>query len=159
MLDTRVPGRVEESGELVTKTSPDQVAVIGKLAGGAVASVHIREGLRGRSPFTWEINGTSGTLRLAADHAHPGFYPVSATISREGSNLDEPFPIDPLYGTPVEAVSAITTLAGAPAGNVGRLYAQYADDLRTGAATVPDFGDAVIRHQMISAIQNGALGT
>lgn len=156
VLDTRVPLVVKDSGEPVDKTSPDQIAVIGRLAGGAVASVHLREGLRGRSDFEWEINGTEGTLRLTAAHAHPGFYPLTVTISAAGSDDRKNLDIDPLYGAPEEATEAIKALDGTPAGNVGRLYAQYAHDRRTGVDSVPDFDDAVIRHQMITSIETSA---
>src|SRR5881409_2592005 len=58
---------IEETGERIVKTAPDQIAVIGTLASGATASVHIREAVAGGTAFLWEINGTDGTLRITAD--------------------------------------------------------------------------------------------
>src|SRR5216683_1606854 len=61
---------IEETGEQIVKTAPDQVAVIGTLKSGATASIHIREAVAGGIGFQWEINGTDGTLRITA-HAAP----------------------------------------------------------------------------------------
>src|SRR5437879_4179697 len=60
---------IEETGEQVVKTAADQIAVIGTLASGATASIHIREAVAGGTGFLWEINGTDGTLRITADAA------------------------------------------------------------------------------------------
>lgn len=159
VLDTRVPLlNVEGTDEQVRKTAPDQIAVVGKLTSGAVASVHLRENMRGISSFVWEINGTSGTVRLTAPHAHPGFYPLTVTISREGDSEEQPVTIDPLYGVPEASAAAVATLIGSPASNVARTYARYADDIRTGASSVPSFDDAVVRHKLISAIEASGYG-
>src|SRR2546421_143141 len=57
---------IEESREQIAKTAADQIAVIGTLASGVTASVHIREAVAGGTGFLWEINGTDGTLRITA---------------------------------------------------------------------------------------------
>src|SRR6184192_535327 len=68
---------IQETGEQIVKTAADQIAVIGTLRSGATASVHIREAVAGGSGFLWEINGTDGTLRITADGAVPGIYPLT----------------------------------------------------------------------------------
>src|SRR5260221_640259 len=68
---------IEETGEEVAKTAADQVAVIGTLTSGATASIHVREAVAGGTGFLWEINGTDGTLRITADAAFPGIYPLT----------------------------------------------------------------------------------
>jgi predicted dehydrogenase len=50
----------------------------------------------------------------------------------------------------------LTTLEGAPAYNVGRAYAAFAADIDSGTHTVPDFADAVRRHEVITAIERSA---
>src|SRR6266704_2175362 len=55
---------IEETGEQVVKTAPDQIAVIGTLTSRATASIHVREAVAGGTGFLWEINGTGGTLRI-----------------------------------------------------------------------------------------------
>jgi predicted dehydrogenase len=52
--------------------------------------------------------------------------------------------------------SALTSLQGTPAYNVGRTYAAFAADITNKTYTVPDFTDAVRRHQVIAAIQRSA---
>jgi predicted dehydrogenase len=47
-------------------------------------------------------------------------------------------------------------LEGTPAYNVGRAYAAFAVDIDNGTHTVPDFADAVRRHQVIAAIERSA---
>src|SRR5256714_5795320 len=68
---------IEETGEQITKTAADQIAVIGTLTSGATASIHIREAVAGGPRFLWEINGTGGTLPGTADAAVPGIYPLT----------------------------------------------------------------------------------
>jgi predicted dehydrogenase len=47
-------------------------------------------------------------------------------------------------------------LEGTPAYNVGRAYAAFAADIDNGTHTVPDFADAVRRHEVIAAIERSA---
>src|SRR2546423_8335978 len=68
---------IEETGERIVKTAPDQIAVIGTLTSGATASVHIREAVAGGTGFLWEINGTDGTLRIPAHEAQPQIFPLT----------------------------------------------------------------------------------
>jgi predicted dehydrogenase len=143
---------IEETGEQIVKTAADQVAVIGTLTSGATASIHIREAVAGGTGFLWEINGTDGTLRITADAAYPEIYPLQVWGTR-GRN--EPAEL----ATP-EALTqkwpALTGLEGAPAYNVGRAYAAFAADIDNGTHTVPDFADAVRRHEVIAAIERSA---
>jgi predicted dehydrogenase len=50
----------------------------------------------------------------------------------------------------------LTNLEGAPAFNVARAYAAFAADIDNGTHTVPDFADAVQRHDVIAAIERSA---
>src|SRR5207237_2447897 len=68
---------VEETREQIVKTAADQIAAIGTLRSGATASVHIREAVAGGTGLLWEINGTEGTLRITADAAVPGIFPLT----------------------------------------------------------------------------------
>ena len=52
--------------------------------------------------------------------------------------------------------SALTGLEGTPAFNVGRAYAALAADIDDGTHTVPDFADAVRRHELIADIERFA---
>src|SRR5207244_658260 len=67
----------------------DQIAVIGTLASGATASVHVREAVAGGIGWLWEINGTDGTLRVTADAAFPGIFPVTVAGAQGRNELAE----------------------------------------------------------------------
>jgi predicted dehydrogenase len=143
---------IEETGEQIVKTAADQIAVIGTLTSGATASVHLREAVAGGAGLFWEINGTDGTLRITADAAYPGIFPLTVAGARGRDQLAE-------LAVPAaltESWPALTSLQGTPAFNVGRVYAGFAADLDNGTHTVPDFADAVRRHEIIAAIERSA---
>ncbi|MDP9340997.1 MAG: Gfo/Idh/MocA family oxidoreductase [Actinomycetota bacterium] len=143
---------IEETGEQIVKTAADQIAVIGTLTSGAIASVHVREAVAGGTGFLWEINGTDGTLRITADEAQPQIFPLTVWGAHGQSELAE-------LAVPAALTQrwpALTSLEGAPAFNVGRAYAAFAADKDDGTHTVPDFADAVRRHEVIAAIERSA---
>jgi len=143
---------LEETGQQIVKTAADQIAVIGTLTFGATASIHLREAVAGGTGFLWEINGTKGTLRITADAAQPQIYPLTVTGAHgrnEPTQLAAPAAL-------IHKWPALTSLEGTPAYNVGRAYAAFAADLDNGTHTVPDFVDAVRRHEVITAIESSA---
>src|SRR6266508_1469223 len=143
---------IEESGEQIVKTAADQIAVIGTLTSGATASLHLREAVAGGTGFLWEINGTDGTLRITADAAQPKIYPLTVAGAHgrnQPAELAAPAALTQKW-------PALTSLEGAPAYNVGRAYAAFAADIDHGTHTVPDFADAVRRHEVIAAIERSA---
>jgi predicted dehydrogenase len=143
---------IEETREQTLKTAPDQIAVIGTLTSGATASIHVREAVAGGTGLLWEINGTEGTLRITADAAHPQIFPLTVAGARgpnEPAELAVPAALTQNW-------PALTSLQGAPAYNVGRAYAAFAADIDNATHTVPDFADAVRRHEIIAAIERSA---
>jgi predicted dehydrogenase len=143
---------IEETGELMAKTAPDQIAVIGTLTSGATASIHVREAVAGGTGFLWEINGTDGTLRITAAGAVPGIFPLTVGGAR-GRKAPSELAVPPAL---TQKWPSLTGLEGTPAFNVGRVYAAFAADIDKGTHTVPDFADAVRRHEVIAAIQRSA---
>jgi predicted dehydrogenase len=142
----------EQTREQIVKTAADQIAVIGTLTSGATASVHVREAVAGGIGFLWEINGTDGTLRITADAALPEIFPLTVAGARGGGEPAE-------LAVPAALTRKWPTLAsleGAPAYNVGLAYAAFAADIDNGTHTVPDFADAVRRHEVIAAIERSA---
>ena len=144
--------KIEETGEQIVKTAVDQIAVIGTLASGATASVHVREAVAGGTGFLWEINGTDGTLRITADAPLPGIFPVTVA-GAQGPNEPAELAIPAALA---QKWPALSSLQGAPAFNVGRTYAAFAADIDNGKHTVADFADAVRRHEVITAIERSA---
>ncbi len=123
------------------------------LMSGATASVHVREAVAGGTGFLWEINGTDGTLRITAAEAQPQIFPLSVAGAHgrnEPAELAVPAALTQRW-------PALASLEGAPAYNVGRAYAAFAADIDDGTHTVPDFGDAVRRHEVIAAIERSAV--
>jgi predicted dehydrogenase len=143
---------IEETGNQIRKTADDQVAVIGTLTNGAVASLHLREAVAGGTGFLWEINGTAGTLRITADAAVPGIFPMTVA-GGQGRNQPEELAV-PVALT--RKWPSLASLDGAPPFNVGRAYAAFAVDIDNGTHHVPDFADAVRRHEVIDAIERSA---
>jgi predicted dehydrogenase len=144
--------KIEETGEEVVKTAADQIAVIGTLTPGTTASIHIREAVASGIGFLWEINGTDGTLQITADGPLPGIFPLTVAGAQGRNELAE-------LSVPTALTQewpALTSLQGAPAFNVGRTYAAFAADIDNGKHTVPDFADAVRRHEVIDAIERSA---
>src|SRR5207344_3303058 len=96
--------------------------------------------------------GTDGTLRITADEAQPQIFPLTVAGARgrnEPAELAVPAALTQKW-------PALTSLEGAPAYNVGRAYAAFAADMDNGTHTVPDFADAVRRHEVITAIESSA---
>ena len=143
---------IEETGEQIVKTAVDQIAVIGTLTSGATASIHIREAVAGGIGFLWEINGTDGTLRITADAALPEIFPLTVAGAQ---GRDEPTALA-IPAAVRQKWPALASLEGAPAFNVARAYAAFAADIDNGTHTVPDFADAVRRHEVIAAIERSA---
>src|SRR5438445_607020 len=118
----------------------------------AMAALAAGQGLRTAAGFLWERNGTGGTLRVTADAAYPEIYPLTVAGARgrnEPAELAVPAALTQKW-------PALTSLEGAPAYNVGRAYAAFAADINHGTHTVPDFADAVRRHEVIAAIERSA---
>jgi predicted dehydrogenase len=143
---------IEETGEQIEKTAADQIAVIGTLASGATASIHLREAVAGGTGFLWEINGTEGTLRITADAALPEIFPLTVA---GGRGRNEPIELA-VPTTLTQRWPTLASLEGAPPYNVGRAYAAFAADIDNGTHAVPDFADAVRRHEVIAAIERSA---
>jgi len=143
---------IEGTGEQIVKTAADQIAVIGTLTSGATASIHIREAVAGGTGFLWEINGTAGTLRITADAALPEIFPLTVAGAQ---GRDEPARLA-IPAALTQKWPSVASLDRAPAFNVARAYAAFAADLDNGTHTVPDFADAVRRHEVIAAIETSA---
>src|SRR5256884_2923145 len=143
---------IEETGEQIVKTAPDQIAVIGTITSGATVSIHVREAVAGGTGFLWEINGTDGTLRITADEAQPQIYPLTVA-GAHGRNETAELAVP---AAPTQKGAARPPPGGAPPHNLARAYAAFAADIDNGTHTVPDFADAVRRHEVIAAVERSA---
>jgi predicted dehydrogenase len=138
-----------ESGETIPMTAEDQVAFSGSLEGGATVSVHYRGGMIRGTGLLWEINGTQGDLQITAMAGHAQIFDLKLS----GAKGDQPtlVPMD----VPAAYLWSPPELVG-PAVNMAQAFIRFANDLRDGTKTCPDFDDAVVRHKMIAAIERSA---
>lgn len=134
-LDTTT---LEETGEIIAVTAPDQVAVIGTLEGGTVLSARIEAGKRNDPYLGWTITGTDGDIEVGPD------------LSLRGARGDG----QPL--TPIEVPAnprAPRHSLGDDAYQLAQLYGAIADALHGQPldALVPTFHDAVRVRRMLEA--------
>lgn len=139
-----------DDGSVLTATSPDQVAIQGKLQSGAVTSIFFRGGVSRAANLRWEITGSHGDLLVTSSFGNIQV----ADLTLEGGRGAGPS-VRPL----VVPGSYFEGTAPEPAGlaaNVAYLYAQFARDLRDGTQRAPDFARAVRLHGLLDAIQASA---
>src|SRR5438552_2541800 len=129
-------------------TSPDNILVSGRLANGAVASVHIGAIPFAGSGYRMEIYGRGGTL-VAMGEDSPQLSEVSLHGAKGG---------DTLAAMPVP--ERFTVVApGTPPGeaiNVGQMYTLFAQAIHGGKSHLPDFATAVELHRLVDAIKQAS---
>jgi predicted dehydrogenase len=138
---------------LLDVTSPDNVLLSGRLANGAVVSVHIGAIPFAGSGYRMEIYGREGTL-VATGEDSPQLSEVSLHEAKRGNTL-APMPVPERF-----------TLAapGTPSGeaiNVGQLYTLFARAIRDQAirdstSGQPTFATAVDLHRLVDAIKQAS---
>jgi predicted dehydrogenase len=133
---------------LLDVTSPDNVLVSGRLAKGAVASVHIGAIPFAGSGYRMEIYGRDGTL-VAMGEDSPQLGKVALHGAKGGNSL-APIPVPERF-----TVAAAATPSG-EAVNVGQMYALFAQAIRGGQSHVPDFATAVDLHRLVDAIKKAS---
>lgn len=140
---------VIDTGETLPVSAPDQVLVSGVFASGVPLSIHYRGGAaRDGDGLFWEIHGTQGDIRVFGPSGHTQMVQLSLTGARGEENKFRPLevPISYRAGWPKDVEP----------GNVARVYARMARDLREGTRIAPSFEDAVAVHRVIAAIERAA---
>ena len=141
----RIP--LEETGELIAKTVPDQLVVNGIAGAGAVISFQIRGGMNRGTPFLFEIHGEEGDIQLTAtSRASMQRQELNVRGARGDAKELAELPIPTNYRWIPEGVAADSRY------NVAQLYAKLADSIRDGKPISPGFDAAVIRHRLLDAI-------
>ena len=140
---------VVDTGEMLPVTAPDQVLISGAFASGVPISIHYRGGAaRDGDGLFWEIHGTEGDIRVSGESGHTQMVQLSLKGARGEEKTFRPLEVPASYraGWPEDVEP----------GNVARLYARMARDLRDGTHTAPSFKDAVAVHRIIAAVENAA---
>jgi len=131
-------------------TSPDNIAISGRLANGAIASSHVGHIPYAGSGYRMEIYGRDGTLVVSGeDSPQLGEVTLHGAKARGGTTL-----------TPLPVPGRFTLAApGTPFGeasNVGQMYALFAQAIRDGNGQQPDFATAVELHRLVDAITDSS---
>ena len=137
---------VEETGQKIPTTRPDEVMVIGTLEDGGLFSVQIEGGQRHRTGLQIDITGTEGVLKVtnprAFENKEDNFI---EGVNGDGSSLS-PLPV------PAQYRSLEVSHLDASVQDVAYLYAAYARDIKNGTSEASNFRDAVRQHQLIDQI-------
>ncbi len=139
--------RIADDDSIRRVTTPDQVAVCGRLKSGAIASIVYRGGQSRGSNLFWEINGSDGDLVF---HSNAGNIQVADLRLQVGHGNDNQVTD---LSVPDPDKERVPALPGGMSSNVARLYMHFARDLYDGTRTVPDFAHAVTRHELIDHIK------
>ena len=126
----RIP--VEETGEIIAKTVPDQLVVNGIVGDGAAVSFQIRGGVNRGTPFLFEIHGEEGDIQLTAtSRASMQRQELNVKGARGDAKELAELPIPANYRWIPEGVAADSRY------NVAQLYAKMAASIRVGNSSVP----------------------
>jgi predicted dehydrogenase len=138
-----------DTGEILPVTAPDQVLVSGVFASGVTISIHYCGGEpRDGDGLFWDIHGTEGDIRVSGPSGHTQMVQLSLKGAHRAEKTFRNLEVPASYraGWPEDVES----------GNVARLYARMAQDLRNGTRTAPSFEDAIEVHRIIAAIEQAA---
>ena len=141
---------VRQTGEVLPATSPDQIALCGRLEDGAVASFLMRAGSGGDPSFRWEIQGEDAVLSVTST-GYLMWRPLTLELWDEKTKHQDVLPPP----EPADEWATIATVEG-PAQHVAYAYAAFAQDIRTGSKTSVTFSDALRRLETMEAIRAAA---
>jgi predicted dehydrogenase len=143
-LATRQRGvRVTDDDTRLVPTAPDQVAVQGTFAGGAMVSVHYRNGIARSDALRWTIHGSEGELRVTGTSGNL----QTAALELAGARGDDP------ALQPIEVAAQLAAVPPGPPLAVAHQYAAIARSLRRDSVEyLPDFAYAVRRHHQIDRL-------
>ena len=128
--------RISGTNEVVARTSPDHMLILGRHASGCVSTLEVIGGVRD-IPFRLELVGTKGSLIIAGDF--PGGYQAGDLT------LETTVP----HEAPVAAVAP--GLTGPPV-NVSEAYTRLAAAIASGDPIEADFTAAVRLTRLLDAI-------
>ncbi|WP_433685732.1 Gfo/Idh/MocA family protein [Nocardia sp. CA-119907] len=140
---------IEEACGAIDVTTPNHLLLDAVTAAGVVVSAHIHDSKVTNGRTRIEISGTAGDLAIVSGANGPGGISLSELhlLGSRGAGTWQPLQgEDPLT----------EMIFGTEVGNVARLYAVLAQDIRTDAATVPTFDDGVHMHRLLDAIRHSA---
>ncbi|AHC18407.1 Gfo/Idh/MocA family oxidoreductase [Paenibacillus sp. FSL M7-0802] len=150
---------IQETGEVISKDTADQILIHGILEKGAPVSVHIQGGVN--SKFEIEIQGKKGILRLSQNPSlgHVQFgnltleklvYDPSSTQSHGPNGAFEQISITREPNISLDFPKEGVTL------NVAKAHYVFAEDILTHTRLAPEFNHALKLHQLLDRIEESA---
>ena len=150
MVTTQAPQWHEtDTKRMVEVTSPDNILVSGKLARGAVASVHVAAAPWAGSGFRMEIYGREGTLVTTGSVSSQRGEMLRVQGAQKGHELRD-------LEIPSRFVWVPPDFPQGDPFNVGQMYALFAEAIRTGKSRLPTFGTAVDLHRFLDTIKRAS---
>ncbi|MGM1065090.1 Gfo/Idh/MocA family protein [Saccharothrix sp. Mg75] len=136
---------VRGTGERVANSSPGQVALIGRLGGGAVLSISLPGGfLPGPDRFSARVVGTAGTLAVVGvdqgAYAHWTAWDVTLRTADGDTRLALPDHLG----------------ASGRVEHIAALYREVAAAVAEGRPATPSFHDALRHHRVLDAVQRSS---
>jgi predicted dehydrogenase len=152
LVSTQVPQWFEsDTKRYVDVTSPDNIMVQGRLENGAIVNAYVGVHPYHASEYRFEIYGKEGTLAMvgggeAGQETRRKIYGGH----KDDAKLQElPIP-DRLKWVPEEVRQSGSGY------DVGQMWVNFAQAIRTGKRIEPDFDSAVRRHRMLDAIRRAS---
>ncbi len=138
---------------LVDVTAPDNVLLSGRLANGAVVSVHIGAIPFAGSGYRMEVYGRDGTL-VATGEDLPQLSEVFLHGAKSGNTLA-------MMPVPDRFTFATPAMPSGEALNVGQMYTLFArgirdQAIRSGESRLPTFATAVDLHRLVDVIKQAS---
>ena len=138
-----------DTQRMVDVTAPDNILVSGKLDNGGVASVHVAVVPMFDSGYRMEVYGREGTLVVDGEDS-----PQLADVRLRGAKTGDAGLQD------LEIASRhVYVLEGMPGGapyNVGQMYYQFGQAIKSGTPCEPNFDTAVDLHRFLDAIRESS---
>ena len=138
-----------DTQKMVDVTAPDNILINGKLSSGAVASVHVASVPWSESGYKLEVLGREGTLVATSSDS-----PQLGDVVLQGAKLAD----KGLHELPISS-KHVNVLEGMPAGapyNVGQMYYQFSQAIKSGTSHNADFDTAVDLHRLIDSIRKSS---
>jgi predicted dehydrogenase len=148
MVATQVPQWFEtDTKKYVDVTSPDNIMVQGRLESGAIVNAYCGVHPYHGSGHRLEIYGREGTLSMIGGGDGGEERRRKLVGGQKDDKEMRELPVPERFTIVPQAVRD-----GGASYDVGQMWVKFAEAIRTGSKTEPDFDHAVRRHRMLDAI-------
>jgi predicted dehydrogenase len=151
-VTTQVPQWFEsDTGKYVDVTSPDNIAIHGRLESGALVNAHVGVHPYHGSGYRFEIYGREGTLAMIGGGEAGQETRRRIMGGRKDDKALQELPVPDRLKRVPEAVRNSEFSY-----DVGEMWVRFAEAIRTGTPVEPGFDHAVRRHRMLDAIRRAS---